>query len=909
MNYADLSKEDLIFRLRKAQNEIKRLNKEADISHKAIYGDEIYRILFEASNDAIILMNKENFIECNNEAVKMFGCPDKSALINNPPFKFSPKLQPDGRNSKKKALEIINNALSGKEQNFRWVHSKYDGTPFLTEINIHKIGYKSLPHLIVIIKDVSEREAAYKAEKESKELFNTIVKNLTEGTLLLDFSGKLLFINPAGLKILNKESEKDVLDHTISEYITVKTQRKIKTIIKKLKKGQNTLFDEISFHGDKWFDCLANRIKYQNEWICLLTLRPISAEGESRLALRLSEERYRTLFEVTPSGILLEDGDGKILDINSTYCNSFGLPKEELIGKYIHEFASEPKEKIDDNIKRILSGERLTHVVKNKLKNGSTIYLELTENRVTLPDGQIGIISASNNITRLINALNVLKKSEENYRLLAESIKDFIVVLNTEKKITYVNQAFLNSTGLRKKEVIGKKGIHITNPKHHSLLTDIREKRDNGNTEHISFEIDIIGKDGNLIPVEGISSPIIKDGKFSGVMVIARDITLRKKLESQLIQSRKMDAITRLAGGIAHDFNNIMTIIMGYEKKVYNQMDKDSPAAKDLLKIEKAGIRARKLTQQLLNFSRKQVLQPRQIDINNFLKKMNGVISQLIGAEIALKMNLSASRQIIQADPLQLEQAVLNIIMHSKDLLKENGEIRINTTNVQVDRILKTRFDPIPQGSYILVEISDNGPHINDEDLAGIFEPFVSLKENTKSNGLGLASVYGFIKQSNGFINVSSKRKGTSFHIYFPLSEISYPIKPIVNKLPAPKGKISVLVVEDESDLKNLICEILTQNDFDVICASNGEEALQAVYKHIDEISIILSDIIMPKMSGPEFVNELLDSGHNPPAILFMSGYSDDKTSYDKWENKKIEFIRKPFTPNELINKIKALLI
>jgi len=908
MNYAHLSKEELLIRLRKAQKEINKLKEAANISHKAIYSDEIYRVLFEASNDAIILMSEETFIECNSKAVEMFACPTKSTLINNPPFRFSPELQPDGRDSEIKAKEIIKVALSGKAQHFRWMHSKYDGTPFLTDIHLHKIGYKSFPHLIAIIKDISDREAAVSAERESKELFNTIVKNMVEGAILLDFTGKLIFINPAGLKIIDQNEEKNVIGFSITDFINNKAQKKIKGILKKLGKGKSDHFGEISFDNQNWYDSLATKIKYQGEWICLLTLRPLSAEGEGRLALQQSEERYRTLFELSPSGILLEDSNGKILDINPAYCNSFGYTKEQLIGRYIYEFAKDSKEKVDDNIKRILSGERLTHVVKNSFIDHSDIYLELIENRITLPDGQSGILSVSNNITERINTLNVLKESEENYRLLAETVKDFIIVIKPDQKISYVNQAFLKSMGFTDREVIGEKTYVITHPKYHNKLIKMREQRFDGNREHISFELELLDRHGHTIPVEGISSPIIKNGEFKGIMVIARDITLRKKLESQLIQTQKMDAIGRLAGGIAHDFNNIMTIIMGYSKQIYNQVDEDSPVIKDLIKIEKAGIRARKLTQQLLNFSRKQVLQPRLININDFIKNMDTIISQLLGSEIKLELQLKAIPETLQADPLQLEQSILNIIFHSKEFLIDKGELSINTKNIKVETPLKTHFGLIPSGFYILLEISDNGPQIQADILKDIFEPFFTIKKDTTDSGLGLASVYGFVKQSNGFIDVSSKNDGTTFHLYFPVNKKTPHIKTNKNTPKKQQDKTTILVAEDETDLKNLICEILTQNYYDVICAADGEEALQAVYKHQNEISIILSDIIMPRMSGPEFIDKLLESGYNPPAILFMSGYSDDRTSYDKWEDRRIEFIQKPFTPNELINRIKALL-
>jgi len=910
MDYTQLSKEELINTIYKIENEVELLKESTNISKKAIHSDEIYRILFESSNDAIFLMSKEMFIECNSKAVEMFACPNKSMLVNNPPFKFSPKVQPDGRESKEKAFEIINAALSGKPQHFEWLHSKYDGTPFMTEIHLNKIGYKNLPHLIVLIKDISDKEAAVRAEKESKELFYIIINNMDEGAILLDFNGKIIFVNPAGLMLLGKTRKEDVVEQNINSFINIKTQKKIGGILKKIDKGKSGILGELSFKDHEWVESLATRIKYQGQWICLLTIRNLSEKRESHLALRQSEERYRTLFELSPSGIILEDSEGKIIDINPVSCKSFGYSREQLLGKFIHEFTIENNKKVNENIKQILKGKRLTHVVKNIFKDGSVIYLELIENKIPLPDGQFGILSVSNNITDRIKTLNALKESEENYRLLAETINDTIIALDFEYRITYINKAAEKNLGIFERDFIGENIFKYIPEKYHNKIKERKKIRKSGNREHLILELEIMNKSGQLVPVETISSPIIKNDKLIGILIVARDISLRKKLESHLIQTQKMEAIGRLAGGIAHDFNNLLTIIMGHNKLIYGQIDSDSPIKPNLNQIEKAGKRARKSIQHLLNFSRKQILQPEYLNINVFIKNLQRIISQLLNTNIKLNLYLEADSGMIKVDPLHLEQSILNLLINARETVSESGLLEVRTKNVSIIQPLKSRYGIIQPGSYILLEISDNGPEIPEKLLQNIFEPFVNTEGEYLNRGLELASVYGFVKQSNGYIDVvSTHNNGSVFSIYLPVYQDKTKKIPAKQKrLKKQSNKTIILVVEDEFDLKNLICEILKQNKYEVICAANGEEALQKIQEYRDDLDVILSDIIMPKMGGPEFIEKLLETDYKLPGILFMSGYSDKAIANDKWEGEKIEFIQKPFTPIELINKIKALL-
>ena len=733
---------------------------------------------------------------------------------------------------------------------------------------------------------------------------------MAEGALLLDFSGKILFINPAGSVLLKNKQKEDVIGYNIDTFINKKTKKKISGILKKIKKGNSEIFGELYLHGYERIESLATRIKYHGQWICLLTLRDLSSMGEDHLALQQSKERYRTLFKLSPSGIILEDSEGKIIDINPISCKNFGYTRDQLIGKYINEFTVESSKKVHENIKQILNGKRLTHVVKNTFKDGSVIYLELIENKIPLPDGQFGIFSVSNNITDRIKTLNALKESEESYRLLAETINDIIIVLDPNYQITYINKTAKENLGLIKTDFIGKNILEFIPEKFHKNFKERKEIRTKGSREHLTLEMEIKNESGQLVPFETISSPIIKNNKLIGILIIARDISLRKKLESHLIQTQKMEAIDRLAGGIAHDFNNLLTIIMGHNKLIYSQIDSDSPIIPNLNQIEKAGNRARKSTQQLLNFSRKQILQPEYLNINAFIKNLQRIISQLLNTNIKLNLYLEADSGMIKVDPLHLEQSILNLLINAREMVGEGGLLEIRTKNINIIQPHKSRYGIIQPGSYILLEISDNGPVIPEELLQNIFEPFINTKGEYINRGLELASVYGFVKQSNGYIDVvSTHNNGSVFSIYLPIYQDK--TKKILTKQKGfnkQTNKTIILVVEDETDLKNLICEILIQNQYEVICAANGEEALQKIQEYSDDLDIILSDIIMPKMGGPEFIEKLLETDYKLPGVLFMSGYSDKELSSDKWEGKKIEFIQKPFTPIELINKIKALL-
>ena len=387
------------------------------------------------------------------------------------------------------------------------------------------------------------------------------------------------------------------------------------------------------------------------------------------------------------------------------------------------------------------------------------------------------------------------------------------------------------------------------------------------------------------------------------------EVNERKSSEAQLRQSQKMEAIGQLAGGVAHDFNNLLTAINGHSELCLRRLESKDPAYHHLEQIKKAGDRAAGLTRQLLAFSRKQILQPKIVDLNQVVVDLNKMLQRLIGEDIDLLMGLAADLGKVKADPNQLEQILLNLSINARDAMPRGGRLTIETSNAYLDEEFTRDHISVPPGQYVLLAVSDNGCGMATETQAHIFEPFFTTKEVGKGTGLGLATVYGIVKQSGGSIWVYSEvGQGTAFKIYFPLAEgPAEAATTPTDDLAWFKGTETVLLVEDEEVVRDMATEILRESGYQVLEAKHGREALMLARQHPEVIHLMLTDVVMPQMSGRELA-ELLSPLRQDMKVLYMSGYTDDAIVHHGVLEEGMEFIGKPFTPSALARKIRELL-
>ncbi len=508
---------------------------------------------------------------------------------------------------------------------------------------------------------------------------------------------------------------------------------------------------------------------------------------------------------------------------------------------------------------------------------------------------------------------NSLRESEEKYRLLFNSIADpiFILTKNGEKILDF-NDVVLNKYGYTKNEFIALNGFKLYVKKEREQLSRYLNEKNTGDSPIFTH----IKKNGKKIIVELHKNNITFKNE-QVLLVIARDITKRKQAEDerqiaqeQLFQSQKMEVVGKLAGGIAHDFNNLLTAINGYSDLALKKLNNDSNVYDDIKVIRDCGERAARLTKQLLGFSRKQITEKRNIDLNNTIIELEKMLKRLIGDEITMETDFQSSSCMIFADKSQIEQVLVNLVVNARDAIKGYGKIIISTTKELLTEEFIKQHNLDASYEYIMISILDTGTGMSKEIQEKIFEPFFTTKEVGKGTGLGLSTVFGIVKQNGGVILVESEEdRGSEFKIYLPqiIAEIDEDeiAKTDIGSLPT--GNETILLVDDEDSIRDFLSEILEEHGYKVINASNGKEGLRKFKEINDKIHLLISDIIMPKMGGQELANELRKLQPDIK-ILFISGNVNNDFIKEQSPDSNVSFLHKPFTYDSIMSKIRKIL-
>ena len=505
--------------------------------------------------------------------------------------------------------------------------------------------------------------------------------------------------------------------------------------------------------------------------------------------------------------------------------------------------------------------------------------------------------------------VDALRESEELYRTLVATSPDAIMMMDLEGRIINASQRTAAMHGYKTAtELLGKSAWELIVPEERAQAIENHRKILEGEGAQVS-EYTLLRKDGGRFIGEINAAPVRDaQGRLQALISITRDVTERKRLEEQLRQAQKMEAIGRLAGGIAHDFNNLLTVINGYSQMLLSSLEADSPLRPDLEAILHAGERAASLTRQLLAFSRRQVLEVRVLDLNEIIRNMVKMLQRIIGEDIALKLRLAEDLGKVKADPGQIEQAILNLAVNARDAMPNGGELILETANVEFAEAI-SRHPELSPGRYVLLAVSDTGLGMSAEVKEHLFEPFFTTKGVGQGTGLGLATVYGIVKQSGGDISVYSEPgQGTTFKIYLPRikedSELR-PASPATVQIPG--GWETILVVEDNDELRQLAASVLRNLGYTVLEAPNGPEAIQLFQAQPEAIHLVLTDVVMPEMSGREMVERLRQT-HPGLRALYMSGYTDAAITRQGVLEPGAPFIQKPFGVEALAKKVREVL-
>jgi len=852
--------------------------------------------ILETVQEAYVRLDSElRFAFINRAAETLLGAP-RAELMGKTPWDVRPET-----------------AGTPLEVGFR--RALAERTPVMLE-NYHEVwhrwyGLTATPDanggLIVHFSDITERK---KAEEQYKDVFEGAVEGIHRATP----QGEYLAVNPALAKMLGYDSPKEVM----SSLKDVVTQVWLDA------NERSRFLESIEKHGVmRGYECRYLRKDGTVFWVSLNSRKVCGPDGNTLFydtfiediternrmenAMRQSEAKFSKAFRSSPAAVLIVDlTEDRFVDVNEAFERISGYRRDEVIGRTSSELGM--WNDLNDR-ERVLGQLRADGRIRNleyafRSKTGSMGTGLISAELIEL-DGRPCALAAAIDVTEH-------KQIEQRLNNLATAIEhagEQIVITDLDGVIQYCNPAFEKITGYSREEAVGanprilKSGRH-TAEFYGQLWTTIK----NGEvwTGHLVNK----KKDGSLYEEDATISPI-RDalGKITGFVAVKRDVTQQLQLERQFQQAQKLESIGRLAGGVAHDFNNILTVINGYSDFLLTALDRTDPLWSNADEIRKASERATSLTKQLLAFSRKQVIEPKTMDVNTTIRDSEQMLQRLIGEDITLTTRLDPFLGQVLADPEQVHQVIMNLIINARDAMPEGGLLDIATLNVEVtDDDARSRPDAKP-GRYVMMAVTDGGTGMDENTRQQIFEPFFTTKERDKGTGLGLSTVYGIVRQSGGWIDVSSEvGVETSFKLYFP--RIDGPL--VVEQKEAirstgPHGGETILVVEDQDAVRRITKKILRVYGYDILEAANGDEAVEVSQKHPGEIHLLLTDVILPGMNGKE-LSERLRTLRPKLKVLFTSGYTSEIIAARGVLDYGVAYIPKPFIPDRLAAKVREVL-
>ena len=636
--------------------------------------------------------------------------------------------------------------------------------------------------------------------------------------------------------------------------------------------------------------------------------RAEEARREVEKELRQKNEILQAIFDQIPVMIGFVDSSGRLTLANREWERVFGWSLEEAQRiDFWSETYPDPEER-----RRLLEfmerSEGQWGLFKTTVRDGRA--LDTTWAIVRLAEGTRVAIGQD---------LSELRKVDERVAKLSRAVEDSpvsVVITGRDGSIEYVNRKFTAATGYEASEVLGKnprflksgatpQGVYEdlwrTIAAGGEWRGELQNKRKNG---------EFFWEDASI---SGIRN---EDGQITHYVAVKEDITQRKRAEEalhqsqqQLLQSQKMEAIGRLAGGIAHDFNNLLNVIQGYAELLLKALSPEGDARAKVEQILKATDRAAGLTRQLLAFSRKQVLAPRVLNLEAIVADTEIMLRRVIGEDVELTVSRHPPLGHVKADPSQIEQVLLNLAVNARDAMPNGGTLTIELANADLDEAYAATHEPVVPGRYVMLAVSDTGIGMDAETRSHVFEPFFTTKERGKGTGLGLATAYGIVKQSDGFIWVYSELgHGSTFKVYLPRIEGKAEHPAVATKATAPKGAgETILLVEDEPSVRELVQELLEANGYAVVSAANAADGLAAVGRHPGPIHLLLTDVVMPGLSGRELA-ERLKPLRPETKVLFMSGYTNDAISHHGILEPGVQYVQKPFTEATLAEAVRRTL-
>jgi len=773
-----------------------------------------------------------------------------------------------------------------------------------------------------MIEDLTHKELLRKAKsfEATLEIYRDFIESSPDLFYRTDLEGKILYVSPSVYRLSGYTVE-EAIGMRLAEDFYLFPEERMAFMAKLREVGQVANFEARLKRKDRslWW-ASTNAHFYRGHDGNILGVegitRDISSQKKIEESLRATEERFRLAFHTSPDSINLSRvSDGSFVDINQGFTDLTGYTREDVTGKTSHDINiwKDPADR-----KCLIDGLRKTGIVRNLeaqfvRKNGD-IGVGLMSSSILNANGENVILSVTRDITARKSAQEALTRSEGQLRLITDNMVDVICQTDAQLNIVYTSPSVERVFGYGPEELVGNAAIDFVHPDDiESLLQKSRKAREN-------FASSILVKyrwrhaNGTYMWTESNTRLLYDEkGQSMGAIFGTRDIddriraeTEKAKLEGQLVQAHKLEAIGRLAGGVAHDLNNLLSPILGYSELLLTGTNNNDPRKEKLERIIKAAEGAKNLVRQLLAFSRKQTLEYKVMNVNETLAEFEKLLRKLIREDIDIKIFLSPHIKPIMADIGQIEQVIMNLTINAADAMPEGGKLTIETMQTVLDENYARTRPGVKPGEYVMLAFSDTGYGMDEATRLKIFDPFFSTKGD-QGTGLGLATVYGIVKQHEGNIWVYSEPgKGTTFKIYLPVSEKISPRKKIIKKNAMDhNGSETILVVEDNEQVRDIVCNILEVHGYKVLESENGQEARNAMAS--EPVDLLLTDVVMPDMNGKELHAELVKDFPGMK-VIYMSGYTDNVIAHHGVLDEGVDFIQKPINTYTLVSKIREVL-
>jgi|GEM_PF-2040796 two-component system, cell cycle sensor histidine kinase and response regulator CckA len=779
----------------------------------------------------------------------------------------------------------------------------------------------------------------FRGLQETKRRYLETINRSWDAIIGLDNDGCVHLVNPSAQRLFGHATH-ELGQLTVNDLFTNRDHQKLRQALGHTHGGDDARGQLLELRARRKdasefiAECSVSAAAFEGPATSTLVIRDISRRRKAENHLRSShdeleksvevgtaellksERKYRSLIEKAGDAIFhLNGSSGRLIDVNSEACRALNYSRSDLIACTLVDIDPEwTAEHLDTFSKGLKSNETRTIQSRHRRSDGTTFPVEIRVGRAT-GGGQNTLLAVARDITERQRAEEELRAAEEKYEDLYERAPDMFVSVNpTNAQIEKCNQTVADKLGYAKSELIGKPIFFVY---HEDCMEDVdrafQSFLDTGSVENAALQLKT--KTGEKIEVI-LKATSVRDSdgnilqsrsSWRDVTDLKREENLRRTLEARLQHTQKLETVGVLAGGVAHDFNNILAAILGFTELLKMRPDLSQTVREDLSEIERASKRAADLTAQLLAFGRKQVLQPRILNPNKIIGRVIKLAIRLIGENISLSTDLDLDAGCVNADPGQIEQVLMNLIVNARDAMPVGGVLTVITDSVDLDAAATDRHPSIEPGRFVRISVRDTGTGIDEATMARVFEPFFTTKEQGRGTGLGLSTVYGIVRQSGGFVDVYSDHEiGTSFEVYLPMVEGE--MKPVREpEDPSSfRGTESILVLEDDKRILRLTKRILERAGYEVRVVSNGAEALDQAQRG-NPIELLLSDVVLGESNGPEVAKQLLDK-HPTLRVIFMSGYAPDALQPQHAVGHATNVLQKPLTQVRLLSEIRKAL-